>query len=69
MSFDNARLYHVHYARLTIIEEKAEVQDQYPLSLNPAQKADDLIQDRNVSIGQLIDFCRQIQKSCKKYMY
>ena len=32
---------------LIIYDEKAEVQDQYPLSLNPVQKADDPIQDRN----------------------
>ena len=31
---------------LVIFEEKAVVQDQYPLSLNPDQKADDPIQDR-----------------------
>ena len=31
----------------------AEVQDQYPLSLNPVQKADNPIQDRNKSIGPL----------------
>ena len=36
---------------LIIVEEKAEVQDQYPLSMNPIQKADDPIQDRNRSIG------------------
>ena len=36
---------------LIIFEEKAEVQDQYPLSLNLVQKADDPIQDRNRSIG------------------
>ena len=38
---------------LIIFEEKAEVQDHYPLSLNPVQKADDLIQDRNWSIGPI----------------
>ena len=32
---------------LIIFEEKAEIQDQNPLSLNPVQKADDPIQDRN----------------------
>ena len=32
---------------LIIFEEKAEVQDQYPLSLNPVQKANDIIQDRS----------------------
>ena len=36
---------------LTIFEEKAEVQDQYPSSLNPVQKADDPIQYRNRIIG------------------
>ena len=36
---------------LLIFEEKAEVQDQYPLRLNPDQKADDPIQDRYRSIG------------------
>ena len=36
-----------------IFEEKAEVQDQYPLSMNPGQKADDPIQDRTRSIGPL----------------
>ena len=35
---------------LAIFEEKEEVQDQYPLSLNPDQKADDPIQDRDRSI-------------------
>ena len=35
---------------IIILEEKAEVQDQYPLSLNPVQKADDPIQDRNRNI-------------------
>ena len=38
---------------LIIFEEKAEVQDQYCLSLNPVQKANDPIQDRNRSIGML----------------
>ena len=38
---------------LNIFEEKAEIQDQYPLILNPVQKADDPIQDRNRSIGPL----------------
>ena len=32
---------------LIIFEEKAEVQDQYPLSLNPVQKANDPIHYRN----------------------
>ena len=36
---------------LAIFEEKEEVQDQYPFSLNPDQKADDPIQDRYRSIG------------------
>ena len=36
---------------LIIFEEKAEVQDQYPLSLNPVHKADDPIQDHNRNIG------------------
>ena len=35
---------------LIILEEKAEVQDQYPLSMKPVQIADDPIQDRNRSI-------------------
>ena len=38
---------------LIIFEGKAEVQDQYPLSLNPVQKADDPIQDRIRSIGPI----------------
>ena len=38
---------------LIIFEEKAEIQDQYPLSLNLVQKADDPIQDRNISSGPL----------------
>ena len=36
---------------LITFEEKAEIQDQYPFSLNPVQKADDPIQDCNRSIG------------------
>ena len=36
-----------------IFEEKAEVQDQHHLSLNPVQKADDPIQDCNKNIGPL----------------
>ena len=40
---------------LIIFEEKAEVQDQYHLSLNPIQKADDPIQDRNRSIGPIYE--------------
>ena len=35
-------------------EEKEKVKDKYPLSLNPVQKADDPIQDRNRNIGPLI---------------
>ena len=38
---------------LIIFEEKAEAQDQYPLSLNPVQKANDPIQDCNINIGPL----------------
>ena len=38
---------------LIIFEEKAEVQDQYPFSLNPVQRADDPIQDYNRNIGSL----------------
>ena len=38
---------------LIIFEEKAEVHDQYPLSLNPVQKANDPIQDRIRSIGPI----------------
>ena len=40
---------------LIIFEEKAEIQDQFPLSLNPVQKADDPVQDRNRNIGPLDD--------------
>ena len=36
-----------------MLEENVEVQDQYPLSLNPVQKADDPIQDRNRNIGPI----------------
>ena len=36
-----------------IFEEKAEVQNQYPLSLKPVQKANDPITDRNRSIGPI----------------
>ena len=50
---------------LNIFEEKAEVQDQYPLSLNPVQKADDPIQDRNRSIGPIFDFSRNLMKTMK----
>ena len=39
---------------LIIFEEKAEVQDQYPLRLNPVQKANDPIQNRNRNIGPLL---------------
>ena len=35
---------------LIIFEEKTELQDQYPLSLNPVQKADDPIQDRKTEV-------------------
>ena len=38
---------------LIIFEKKAELQDQYPLILNPVQKADDPIQYRIRSIGPL----------------
>ena len=38
-------LYFIHHVP-TIFEEKAEAQDQNPLSLNPVQKADDLIEYR-----------------------
>ena len=41
-------MYIIH---LIIFEEKVEVQDQYPLNLNPDQKAYDPIQDRYRSIG------------------
>ena len=42
LSFDNLILYHVvHYVSFNIWK-KAEVQDQYHLSLNPDQKANDL---------------------------
>ena len=41
---------------LIIFKEKAEVQDQYPLSLNPVQKANDPIQDRNRNIGPMSKF-------------
>ena len=40
---------------LIIFEEKAEVQGQHPLSLNPIQKADDSIQECNRSIGPLLN--------------
>ena len=40
---------------LNIFEEKAEIQDQYPLSLNPLQKANDPTQDRSKNIGPLFD--------------
>ena len=36
---------------LIIFEEKAELQDQYPLSLNLVHKAENPIQDRNRNIG------------------
>ena len=39
------------------MKKKAEVQDQYPLSLNPVQKANDHIQDRNRSIGPIKHYC------------
>ena len=39
---------------LIVFEEKAEIQDQYHLSLNLVQKADDPIQDRNRNIGPLL---------------
>ena len=52
IEFDNVRLI-MCIMCLIIFEEKAEVQDQYPLSLNPVQKAKDPIQDRNRSIGPL----------------
>ena len=53
LNFDNVCFYHVqlYIMCLIIFEEKAEIQDQYPLSLNPVQKADDPIQDCNKSIG------------------
>ena len=35
---------------LIVFEEKAEVQDQYPLSLNPVLKADNPTEDRKKSI-------------------
>ena len=40
---------------IIIFEEKAEIQDQFPLSLNPVQEADDPVQDRNRNIGPLDD--------------
>ena len=39
---------------LIIFEVKVEVQDQYPLNLNPDQKAYDPIQDRYRCIGPLL---------------
>ena len=36
-----------------IFEEKTELQDQYPLILNPVENADDPIQDHNRSIWPL----------------
>ena len=54
MNLNNVRLYHVDLIMcLIIFEEKAEAQDQYPLSLNPVQKANDPIQDCNINIGPL----------------
>ena len=41
---------------LIIFEEKAEVQDQYPLSLNPDKKVDDPIQESYRSIGFQLRF-------------
>ena len=38
---------------LIIFEEKVEVHDQYPLSLNPVQKVNDPILDRDISIVPL----------------
>ena len=49
---------------LIIFEEKSEIQDQYPLSLNPVQKADDprakTVQERLNSqrILDTFEFCR-----------
>ena len=39
---------------LIIFEENVEVQDQYPLNLNPDQKAFDPIQNRYKSIGPIL---------------
>ena len=41
------RLFIMYIVCFIISEEKAELQDQYPLSLKRVQKADDPIQDRN----------------------
>ena len=43
-------MYIMSFMCLIIFEERAKVQDQYLLSLNPVQKADDPIQDRNRSM-------------------
>ena len=44
-----------------IFEEKAEVQDQYPFGLNPVQKDNDPIQDRNRSIGSMLSISEFLQ--------
>ena len=46
---------------LIIFEEKAEVQDQYPFGLNPVQKDNDPIQDRNRSIGSMLSISEFLQ--------
>ena len=45
MNFDNICLYHVLTLCALLSLKKAEVQDQYPLSLNPVQKANNPIKD------------------------
>ena len=49
---------------LIIFEVKTEVQNQYPLSLNPVQKADAPIQDRNRSIGPILNLYFAASISC-----
>ena len=51
----------MHIMCLIIFEQKAEIQDQYPLSLNSVQKANDPIQDRNRSIGSMLSISEFLQ--------
>ena len=52
-----------------IFEEKAKVQDQYPLNLNPVKKANNPIQDRNRSIGSLLQISSKQAESKKMLSY
>ena len=52
----------MHIMCLIIFEEKAEAQDQYPLSLKPVQKADDPVQDRYRSIGSVLQTISILRK-------